>query len=240
MVDWINISQASGSGNATITVTASTYSELLERTTSLTVRTPSRSAIVTITQRYNSSFIVSPTLINDVPASGGSYTIDVTISGDWYVSRPLEYYDWIDYSYNGSHSGNGSFTLTISANTGTSRTATIGVANSTIYDTPTEWRYITINQVASGQTPESFRFTTGTLSFSPQAQSFPIAVRTEYPWTLTAPAWVTLSAYSGTGDTNITVTVPQNNGADRNGVISGGTSNVTDVVYVSQSGYNNS
>lgn len=235
MVDWIQISQNSGSGDATITVTASSYSQLLERSTSLTVRTANRSAIVGITQRYNSAFEVSPTSVNNVPESGGTYRVTVIAEGDWYVSVDSQDRSWVNCTH-GSGSGNSYFDVTISANTGSSRTTMIRVGNSSIYEIPTEWRYVQFSQVGSGQSVENFNLSPYSLSFGVSGGTAPIAVSSNDSWTLTAPVWVTLSAYSGTGNATITATVPQNDGSQRYGYISGGTANVTDYMGVTQYG----
>ncbi len=49
--DWITLSQTAGTGNATITVTASSNTELSARMASLTVATTSKSAFVTVSQQ---------------------------------------------------------------------------------------------------------------------------------------------------------------------------------------------
>ena len=78
MIDWITISQDSGSGNAIITVTADTYSGLIERTENLKVSTLSDSITryVTLIQDASSPFTVTPSTIYD-GGYGGSYRLDV-------------------------------------------------------------------------------------------------------------------------------------------------------------------
>lgn len=240
MVDWISISQNSGSGNTTITVTASSYSELLERSTSLTVRTPTRSAVVGITQTYNSSFDVIPSQLVDVPASGGVYTITVVSDDVWYITGEVGVYDVFSASPNSGGTGTTNVTVTISANTGTSRNTYIRVMQGTIFDTGKPFREISIIQNGSGATEDSFYFNPHYARMTPEQHTIGFAVISDGSWTLTAPEWVTLSSYSGTGDNHsLYMTVTQNDGADRTGSIVGFINGSRkDSILLAQTGYN--
>ena len=122
MVDWINISSNSGNGNATITVTASSYTELLDRSTSLTVRTSSKSAVVGITQRFNNDFVVSPTTITAIPYSGEVYSITVTAISNWSAGTTPA---WCTLNANSGSSGTTTLTLTVDSNSGSARNGSI-------------------------------------------------------------------------------------------------------------------
>lgn len=129
MVDWISLSQTAGTGNATITVSASSYSELLDRSTSLVVSGGVASATVNLIQKFDTSFMLSPSAINNLSADATSESDyrNLTVTSDYpwsIVSKP----EWVIVS---SSSGSGSTTITVTAtdNTGDTRTGTIVFGN---------------------------------------------------------------------------------------------------------------
>ena len=120
MVDWINISQTAGTGNATITVTASSYSELVDRTTALTVMASNKSAVVSISQsaQSQSRIEIFPVSFGTGPASD-SITVHVGSTSDW-TAIPSD--SWITVSPNSGTSGlmeNMTVTVAVSNFTGT-------------------------------------------------------------------------------------------------------------------------
>ena len=126
MIDWITISQDSGSGNATITVTADTYSQLVERTASLKVSTVSNrvTRYVTLIQDAETPFTVTPSYIT-VDGSGGTYNIEIQSDYGWTATTIPA---WITLS---SDSGSSGTTITASAgtHTGVARTGSITFQN---------------------------------------------------------------------------------------------------------------
>lgn len=228
MVDWINISQNSGSGNATITVTATSYSQLLERSTALTVRTATKSAVVGITQRFNSSFTVSPATISAIPYSGASYSITVTANGNWSATTIPA---WCSLSANGGASGTSIITLTVSSNSGSARNDTL------VFTCNGLSRSVEVSQVAEEQEAVGIAFAPSTLGFNSGGESKTLDIYCDGAWTLTAPAWLSLSQASGSGNTTITVTAQSNGGDAKSGSITGSTVNDTDICGVWQDGY---
>lgn len=219
MVDWINISTNSGSGNATITVTASSYSELLERSTSLTVRTATKSAVVGITQRFNNDFVVSPTDISGIPynagTQGNTYEISVTANANWSItSKPA----WVSFSAM-SGSGSTSVTMSVSDNDGDTRNGTVTFTCGNIT------RTLTLQQFLDGGTVYTFTITPYTLSFPSSGGSTTVSITSNGSWELEASDWMTLSQVSGSGNATVTVTASPNTGNDRRGSVQGHTTN---------------
>lgn len=241
MADWINISQSSGSGNATITVTASSYSQLLERSAALTIKTASKSAILGLIQKYNTGFDVTPTDLINIPASGGEYTITVISDDTWHLNGEVGVYDVFSASQNSGGTGTTTVTITISANTGTSRNTYIRITQGTVFDTGKPYREIPIVQNGAGD-DNNFYISPHSGSFSPEAQTSQFRVYSNASWTITTnDPFITVYPNSGTGDTNITVSVSQNDGADRTGSINGYVNgSFKDQVVIAQSGYNQS
>ena len=229
MVDWINISQNSGSGNATITVTATSYSQLLERSTALTVRTATKSAVVGITQRYNSSFTVSPTTISAIPYSGASYNITVTANDNWSATTIPA---WCSLSASGGTSGTSIITLTVSSNSGSARNDTLVFTCNGIQ------RTVSVSQAADNTTPVEIAFIPSYFNFPSSGSAESLSVVCDGEWTLTGPDWVTFSQASGSGNTTVTVTTNPNTGDPKQQTyITGSTINDTALCAVYQDGY---
>lgn len=130
MVDWITLSQTAGTGNATVSVTASSYSELLERATSLMVSTATRGAYVTINQSLAEDFYLVPNSLS-YNSSGGTRVISVSSTNPWTASTSAS---WLTIS---PLSGTGSTNVSIvsqSAVSSTERSAVITFTNSLGYE----------------------------------------------------------------------------------------------------------
>lgn len=88
--DWLSIDKASGTGNAQITLTASSYSELVDRAASLRIQAQSTNAILNVRQ---TALVPSATLDSyEITAyRAGTYTNGITsnvpwtavVNGDW-------------------------------------------------------------------------------------------------------------------------------------------------------------
>ena len=120
--DWISLSPGSGSGNGTVSVTVSANTG------------EARSATITIAGQNHTinqdpagcSYTIAPT-IQSVNYEGETYNVTVTATHsecDWSAS---ENYDWISLSPV-SGSGSGTVRVTVAANPGSSRSATITIA----------------------------------------------------------------------------------------------------------------
>ena len=228
MVDWINISQNSGSGNATITVTATSYSQLLERSTALTVRTATKSAVVGITQRYNSSFTVSPATISAIPYSGANYSITVTANDNWSATTIPS---WCSLSVGSGNSGTTTITLTVDSNSGSART------DSLVFSCNGISRTVAVSQVAYEAQVVPITLSPSTISLPSSGGSYAVTVTCSGEWSLTAPSWITLSQSSGSGNTTITITANANTGEDKSGTLYGITLNSSSSVSVMQNGH---
>lgn len=123
--DWLTINKASGTGNAQITLSASSYEELVERTATIKVQGISTNAILTVRQEaFNPTITIMPSAIT-MDCLGNS--IDVAITTN--ISLELvNYPDWITVSNTYiPQGGTTNITLTIDKNMGDLRTAIIDV-----------------------------------------------------------------------------------------------------------------
>ena len=213
MVDWLQISQVSGnSGVYTVTVTASSTSELTARTTSLTVTAHApaggiwtdKTQTVSIRQRGLGELVVTPTVLNFV-ASGGSATIEITTYiGNWTITGS----DWLSFSQTTGGTGQTTVTVTAPNYSGDRRrigSISITDGESTVNVNVNQWGIFSV-------VPNSFTFPE-----SGGVESF--TVTSSRDWSITnIPAWITMSQVSGyNGTYTVTMTADTNTGAVRTG-----------------------
>ena len=143
--NWLHVSQVSGNGDTVITVTADTYSELVERTSSLVISGITKSVTVPVIQ-YGITLFVSPTT-TQLPWNGGSRYILIDTTEDWEITNIPA---WVTLSAT-SGTGTVSVKVTASANTSTSAsksdTMTIGLTN---YTSVTETVTLTQDHAPAG------------------------------------------------------------------------------------------
>lgn len=192
---WITVTGGSGSGNGTVNVSVQANTGPA-RTATLTIAGES----FTVNQASGCSFTINPTSFSP-PASGGSTSVSVTTANgcSWTTTGAPS---WITVS-GGSGSGNGTVNVTVQANSGASRTATLTIAGQSF----------TVNQAGC-------TFTINPTGFSAPASggSTSVAVTTQSgcTWNTTgAPAWVTVTGGSGTGNGIVNLTVASNSGGQR-------------------------
>ena len=119
MADWIILDKTTGIGSDEVTITVSSYSELVERLKNLVFTTTDNKASDTcVVRQYGQSgyLEVNPSSINMV--YGGGY-VDVTVSSteDWTIG---DLPSWITCNSLGGKKGDTVIRLTISANTAAS------------------------------------------------------------------------------------------------------------------------
>jgi len=121
---WLTSSPSSGTDNGSFYADVVSNTGTGSRNGVLTVTAPNgQTATVTITQPGTSSLATSPTSLS--PSNAASHTtIDVTSNVSWTVSSNST--SWLTVSPS-SGSDNGSFTATVTANTGSARNGTITV-----------------------------------------------------------------------------------------------------------------
>ncbi|XPS87499.1 hypothetical protein Dvar_55170 [Desulfosarcina variabilis str. Montpellier] len=202
--DWISLSPASGSGNGTVRVTVSANTGA------------ARSAAITIAGRPHTvnqaggacTYTISPT-IQSVNFEGDAYTVTVTATHsecDWSTS---EDYDWISISP-ASGSGNGTVRVTVAANPGVARSATITIAG----------QDHTINQDPAGC---SYTIAPTSRSVDNEGETYSVTVTATHSgcdWSASEnDDWISISPTSGSGSGTVRVTVAANTGASRSATI---------------------
>lgn len=125
--DWLEISQMSGTGNAEVTLTASSYEELVERTATLKVKGVSTDALISIKQNAFIPTISISERTFFVSSVGETLTITILSNANWSIDNSV-LPEWITIN-DASGEANVSKTLDIivSDNIGDLREATIPI-----------------------------------------------------------------------------------------------------------------
>jgi hypothetical protein len=201
---WITIAQgATGSGNGTVRLTVQQNTGVL-RSGTVTVA----GQTVTVSQAAAGapcSYTIAPSSYT-APVGGGTVQVSVntTSSCAWDVSGLPA---WITAAP-ASGSGNQSVSLTVQANSGSSRSSTFTIAT----------KSFTVNQAAAPAcawtiNPTSFNSVPG----SGGSTTVTITTTAGCAWTVTGnPSWIQIGTTNGSGSGNTTVTVQPNPGTARN------------------------
>ena len=202
-VEWLSISPANGSKNATIVVTASPNNGEEIRQGQITVATKDNSALLAVTQDFNETpFLrIEPNQIN-CDYLGGTFDVNVMSNIDWTLS-PLP--NGISASAT-SGSGNASISVTIGPieNDSDGRNVTLVFSGGTIL-APLE-----ISQ--SGQPNFGVTIDPTILGFGYEGGAETVAVTCEVGWTAEVDVdWITLNVTSGEGNAEVVVTAAESN-----------------------------
>lgn len=114
--DWLSIDNISGTGNAEITLTASSYEELVDRTTSLKIQGISANAILNVRQNALVPTITLSTSKIESSFESATYNVVVTSNVDWTLESDS---NWYTISQNSGTKGNTTLIITMGENEGT-------------------------------------------------------------------------------------------------------------------------
>ena len=112
--EWLTIDKTSGTGNAQITLSASSYEELVERTATIKVQGISTNAILTIRQEALVPNITLSTYSVEGNYEGASFSIIVTSNVSW--SATVGEGDWFSVNRTSGDKGTTSVTVTMTPN----------------------------------------------------------------------------------------------------------------------------
>lgn len=217
---WLTTSPTSGSNNRTVTATYAANSGAA-RTGTLTFSGSGITRTVTVSQADGRTFWLSPETYS-APATLGTFTFNVNSSSfsTWTVSNGAT---WLSVNQL-SGFGNGTVTVTHTANAGSTRTGVITVTSSF------ESRTVTITQ--TGNTAPILTISPTSRSVASAAGSFIASVTANVPWTASSNAsWLSISPNSGTGNASVSLNHTANSGAERTGVVTlsggGATTSIT-------------
>lgn len=199
--EWISVSPMSGSGDATLTLTAEANNTDEPRTVEVQATTKDNTALLTLTQGVVEKYVnVTPQeILCDV--NGGEFDIVLSTNVDWFVSAP----QWITCSLT-QGSGDARITLTVNPiddDIPESREAQVFIGNLSVSDK--------VHVVQTVEPVLGIEITPNNLVLASSGEARTVTVVTEDGWTATIEDdWVTLSQTEGQGNTEISVTVDEN------------------------------
>ena len=207
--NWLSIDKNSGTGNAEITLTASSYEELVERTATIKVQGINTNAILTVRQEALVPTITFSQSNLYFGHDGGVYLdIIVTSNVEWDVKYEGDWF-YISHIYGGDK-GETTFRVEVTENLGNNRNGTIDfLFNGNVIAT----LYITQYGVKF--------FEKDVMSFGYDAETQTNKVLNDASWYIVTDGdWFTVTPSNNNGASNISVRVNNNDGARRVGSIS--------------------
>lgn len=201
--EWITVNPTSGKGDATLTLSASLNDTEAKRSGTLRVSTKDNTATLKVSQdaMEQDYILVSPQSIES-EAAGGDFTLTVTSNCDWSLSTDA---NWLSCE---PVSGNGNGTVTVSI---TPVEGDIEVREADIVFSGVENGSLPVHVVQHAAIHYPISVEPSLVSADYEASEITVAVTCEGSWTAALDAdWVTLSATSGNGNTELTVTLTEN------------------------------
>ena len=141
------------------------------------------------------------------PDNGGSFTINVSSNASWRVYKTWDM-DWVTISGSAEGTGSGSFSFSVEA--ATSMDAVSGIL--TIEEVRSDNYKPVVTQVAvsrAGKAAASLSVSPTSITAEYTGGSYPIEIKSNYPWTasLVGARIFSVSATSGDGDATMIITV---------------------------------
>ena len=152
------------------------------------------------------SLTVEPTEVK-APEKGGTFTVQVSSNARWRVYKTWDM-DWVTLNEPAEGDGNGSFGFSIEA--ATSLDAVSGIL--TIEEVRSDNYKPVVTQVAvsrAGKAAAELSVSPTTITAPAEGGTFPVTIKSNYPWTATmvGAKYFSVSATSGDGDATMIVTV---------------------------------
>ena len=200
--DWLAVSPTSGTGDATLTLTASLNSGDTSRSGELRVSTKDNSATLAVIQDVmQTDFIVVRPDSIECEAEGGNFTLEVTSNCDWVVNVSV---DWMSCEpANGS--GNGTVIVNILPMDGD-----LDIREANIFFTGAGNDLIPVHVVQHAEEQFHISVTPDMLSFEYVGGAQKVVVSSNCAWAVTTDVdWVSFDATSGNGDADLMVIVAE-------------------------------
>ena len=203
MEEWLTVLPMSGSGDATITLTATSNTTGGSRSTKVTASTKDNTAVMTVVQDAAPQYYihVNPLDIH-CDAEGGEFTVEVSSNIEWEVMTP----QWVTSSImNGANDA--TLTLTVSPIEGDEADSREGEVVISGLDSISA-KVIVVQELLPVL---GIELTPKNLDFVCTSETKTVTVTTEDSWTAyVEEGWVTLNQDEGQGNAEISVTVEEN------------------------------
>lgn len=204
MVDWLQLGQTGGTGDAYVLVQVPDNVSLIERNTTLTVSGFTKHATINVTQQgFEPELIVSPTELTAANTSGVT-TLHITANTAYRVySKP----NWVSLGWSVGTSGVTSVTATVAANTGTTQRSGDIVWECDNFPTVTASTHVT----QSAATPY-FTISPTVINRSSDSGTSIVRITTNGTWEIvSSSSWFSVAPSSGnSSSTGFTLTFNEN------------------------------
>ena len=223
---WITATPVSGANNGSFTVSATANTGTASRTGTVTVAGGGLTRTVSVTQAAPTAnnLTLSQTSLSFASAAASS-AVNVTANVSWTVTDDQT---WLSASPT-SGSNNGSFTVSATANTGTtSRTGTVTVTGGGLT------RTVAVTQ--AGTTASTLTVSATSLALASAASTGTFSITSNVSWTVTDDqTWITVSPTSGVSNATVTVSATANTATtSRSGTVTVSGGSITRTVAVTQ------
>jgi hypothetical protein len=223
---WITATPVSGANNGSFTVSATANTGTTSRTGTVTVTGGGLMRTVSVTQAAPTAnnLTLSQTSLSFASAAASS-AVNVTANVSWTVTDDQT---WLSASPT-SGSNNGSFTVSATANTGTtSRTGTVTVTGGGLT------RTVAVTQ--AGTTASTLTVSATSLALASSASTGTFSITSNVSWTVTDDqTWITVSPASGVSNATVTVSAIANTATtSRSGTVTVSGGSITRMVAVTQ------
>ncbi len=222
-LSWLSLSATSGTGTGSLTATAQANTTINPRSGTITLSGPGVANVtITVSQAAAEPALSATPASLNFTGPGGSLSLSVSSNIAWTLTENLS---WLTVS---ATSGNGSSTLTLTAESNSSvvdRSGTFTLSGPGVTT-------VTISVTQAGLTPV-LGASLETLNFTADGGGISVDISSNIAWTASESlSWITLSAGSGNGNGNIVVTAQANTATSaRTGAITlTGTNGVSPVV----------
>lgn len=205
--NWLSIDKTSGTGNAQITLSASSYEELVERTATIKLQGINTNAILTVRQKALVPTIKFSESSLYFPYNGEYTSITLTSNVKWQMRKSDS---WIYVSHEYGDKGETTFGIEVFENEGETKSGKIEfLFNGEVIAT------LNITQFGLQSFEKSI------MSFGCLAETQTNKVLTTVPWYfVTDGDWFSVTPTNGNGVSTISVRVNNNEGRRRIGIIS--------------------
>lgn len=198
---WLTINKTSGSGNDSISVTASANTAFTLRTATVTFTAGNLTQVVNVSQAASipDSLSISGNTLHFI-AVGSGQNIQLSSNRSWIASS---FANWISITPNPG-TGNATVIITASANSSSnSRTTTA------IFTAGTVIKTLLITQDSTPAVPDQLSLNKDTIVFSSTLRNTTLQVSSNRSWTVTNPAsWLSVSPMSGSNNATLDLSVP--------------------------------
>ena len=201
--DWVRLGTTSGSGDAQVTVSTDENTAIKQRTATITIKTSDGKATAAIQVTQNEAsvlFTIDKTEFN-VAAAGETFSVKVTHNIGYKITSQPE---WVKQTGKVTNGNVDDYTFKAEANTSIeTRESVIVFCNDNDECVP-----VTVKQAGANST---LSVSPTSMTFTAKAESKTFDVSSNTTWTASSDAsWVKLSATSGNGNAQVTVSADEN------------------------------